>query len=355
MRIRPHVSKSSVENFEGCQHKYFLEYNLGYRSDGSLKTNIGSAVHSVIECLGLMKLEIQRHKKGEPNQKYTITDDLMGTWEFTEDELYVKRMISDSEVNAINASRANKTTYIDQKKIKPGYSRRGEDLINRLAEKAKQVHLSDNMKPAEIRDYYNFIWMTLDEFDVRDYNVIAVEQNFDLEIAEDWAKLDDGGYVRIKGFVDLIVEIDGAYHIFDWKTGQRKDFNTGKVKTLRCLKEDLQLAMYSYALSQLYPSIPIIANILYTRDGGLFTVIFDETVEKLVHHEVRKHVEAVRATEIPMLRDPKRYDYRCKNMCHFAKKNTFDDNICDCQFIASKIRELGLDQVEKEYSKPKEE
>jgi RecB family exonuclease len=345
MKIRPTVSKSSIENFELCPMQYFYGYNLGYRSEAGLATVIGSAVHGVMEALALMKKDIQEGKTGK------ITHEEMGELTYTEEEFWAKRTLSDDEVDEINKSRTNKSVYIDQKTLPYKTVRMGEELVARLIDRARDAYLSKfDMKPADVKKYVNFVWMLLESFDLREYNVVAVEFPFDIPITEKWAEIEDG-YVRIKGFIDLIVEIEGDYWIYDYKSGQRSCFITGEKKTLAKIRKDLQLAMYTYVIRKLFPDRNVIANLLFIRDGGLFTVTFDDTVLDFVESEVERHVKNVAQTKIPAMLDPTCRNFKCKNFCGAAKNHTFSDHVCDCQFLASKIREIGIDEVEKLYHK----
>lgn len=347
MRIRQTVSKSSIENHSLCELQFFYSYNLGYRSEGGLRTVMGSALHGVMEALMMMKLDMQGPKTGK------ITHEEMGEISYTEEEYWETRELSNSEVDEINKSRINKSTYIDQKKLPYGTIRTGEKLVRRLTDLSEQVYLSRfDLKPADKRDLWNFVNMTLETFDPRPHKVIAVELPFDIPLPYEWAKIpgtDD--YVRIKGFIDLILEIDNDYYIYDYKSGQRKDFNSGEKKTYKKMKEDLQLQIYVHILKMLYPDKNIFANLLYVRDGGLFTMFFDDDVSEKVETEIKRHIEQVKNTKIPRLLDPTRSDFRCRTLCSACKNRTFDKNVSDCQFLISKIHEIGLDAVEEQYHK----
>lgn len=209
MRVREYVSKSSMETFDMCPMQYFYQYNLGYRGEGSLKTDIGSAIHYVAESLALLK-------KAQQNGETKAVHDQLGDLEIT-DDWNTPRVLSDEEIDAINKSMINKGTYKDQFKFPYGSVRKGERFVNELLDRAQKICLDKyEPKPADLRDYRNYMWILLHQLDPRDQNVIDVEYEFDLPITEEWARIGDD-YIRIKGFIDLITEEDGIYMIYDYK------------------------------------------------------------------------------------------------------------------------------------------
>jgi hypothetical protein len=329
--------------------KYFYEYNLKYRGGAGLRTVMGSAVHAVMECLGDLK---KAHQDGEKTVETEFGE--MSTAGLLDNP----RTLSDEEIDKINHGRRNKSTYVDRCDLEYGIVRENEDLINELMELAFQKYLKSfddegKMKPADRRDYENFVWMTLEKLDPRKENVFAVEKEFDLPILEDWAILPTGEYLRIKGFVDLITEPeDGVLYIYDYKTGARKDWNTGDKKTYDKIKTDLQLRMYHYAMSQIYPDKYILCNLFYIRDGGMFSVCFDDTSKEILYQDLKTHVQKVTSCEQPKLLDPTRKNFKCRLFCPAYKNKNFDVNLCDCQFLSSAIKELGIDKVQDLYKNP---
>lgn len=353
MKVRDTVSKSSMESFEGCQLKFFAENILGYRGEGGLKADIGSAVHAVMEYMALIKKAEQNG--GWPNNQITVENDELGSFTCDYSEWSEVRVLSSEEIDKINKGRINKSTYVDQKYLPYDTVRRAEKVIAKLSALAQAKYLDKfSPKPCDLRDYNNYIWMVLEQLDIFSVNVVAVELDFDMELPYDWAKKDDGNYVRMKGFIDLVLEnTPGVIEIFDYKTGQRKELLKDDKKTYKDIKSDLQLAMYTYVINQLYPGKTVAASLLYVRDGGLFTVCSESHEnEDYVLYEIRRHIETVKKCEQPRLLDPSRNHFVCKYLCGLSKNKRFGD-VCDCQFLSSTIAEIGIDKVTETYHKSK--
>ena len=375
MECRPTVSKSSMDNIETCELKYFYEYILKYRGEGGVKTVMGSAIHCVAEALARIKLNIQN------DGEHSITMDDIGEVKYDPDTWMTPRVLEDAEVDLINKNRKNKGNFKDQIKLPYGTIRHGEDFVNELIERAYQHYelprliqeAKDKGKkdPFE-RNYREYSWMLLEQFDPRTQNVVDVEFDFDLPLPYDWAKDENGDYIRIKGFIDLITEPQpGVYVITDYKTGERAKFPSFEQKTYADIKKDLQLSMYCHALQSLYPDKMIIANLFYVRDGGVFSVTFEPKSNEInVKEIVKAHIDKVRSCEKPSLLSPvmgtasqetiDNFQFKdtrngtvssaCMYLCPAFKSKQFSTD-CDCKFLNSKIAEVGLDEVKAQYKK----
>jgi hypothetical protein len=375
MKCRPTVSKSSMENVETCELRYFYEYILKYRGEGGVKTIIGSAVHCVAETLARIKLNIQNN--GEP---FVVMDDI-GHVEYNPETWLTPRELSDIEVDTINKNRKNKATFKDQMVLRYKHVRMGEDLVNSLIDRAYEHYELEKLineakekgkKDPFERNYREFCWMLLEQYDPRFENIVDVEFEFDIPIPYEWAKIETGEYVRLKGFIDLITEPEpGVLVVTDYKTGERSKFPSFETKSYSDIKKDLQLSMYCYALQTLFPDKIIIANLFFIRDGGVFSVTFDADTNAITVNEVvHDHLQKVRACKTPSLLSPVMatasqaeidgftfQDTRngtvssaCMYLCPAFKAKTFGAD-CDCKFLSSKIAEIGMDEVERLYSK----
>ena len=325
--------------------QYFYSYNLGYRGEAGVTTEIGSAVHGVVEALALIKKNIQ---EDGPN---FIEHSEFGKIEYDPKTFTKPYNLSDEEVDEINKSRSAVSTYKDKPFIGYGTTRHGVELVNHLMDRAIPIWLAKfDPKPAEIRNFKNYTWMLLEKVDPRFENIVSVEFHFDVEIPYEWALKEDGSRIRFKGFIDLVCEPEpGVWVIYDWKTGQRKDWNTGEVKTYAKIKQDLQLAMYYYVLSEFFTDNQIIANLFYVRDGGIFTVTFDKNSKELVEYTVKKHIEDVRSCTNPKLLSNNQSDQKCRYFCQAFKNSRFSSEMCDCAFLKNAIAKSSLEEVEKVY------
>lgn len=375
MKCRPTVSKSSMENLDTCELRYFYEYILKYRGEGNVKTVMGSAVHCVAETLGRIKKSIQ-----EDGEHFVEMDDI-GRVEYDPETWLTERTLSDLEVDTVNKNRKNKSIFKDQVKLKYGAVRCGEELVESLIQRAfehyelerliEEAKAAGKKEPFE-RNYVEFCWMLLEQYDPRFENVVDIEFEFDLPIPHEWAKIENGEYVRLKGFIDLVTEPEpGVLVVTDYKTGARSKFPSFDTKTYADIKKDLQLSMYCHVLQTLFPDKVIIANLFFIRDGGVFSVTFDADKNAInVNETVEAHLNKIRSCEQPSLLSPvmatasqeeiERFEYKdtrngtvssaCMYLCPAFKAKTFGTD-CDCKFLNSKIAELGLEEVEKVYSK----
>lgn len=375
MQCRPTISKSSMENHDTCQLKYFYEYILKYRGEGGVKTVIGSAVHCVAETLARIKKNIQ-----EGGANFIVMDDI-GRVQYDPETWLKPRTLDDIEVDTINKNRKNKSTFKDQIILEHGEVRHGEELVDILIERAYEHYelqrLIDEAKEKGKKDpfqrnYREFCWMLLEQYDPRFENVVDVEFKFDLPLPYPWAVGDDGEFIRMLGFIDLITEPEpGVLVVTDYKTGERTKFPGFQQKTYSDIKKDLQLSMYCYVLQTLFPDKIIIANLFFVRDGGVFSVTFDPNDNAIAVSEILEaHLKKVRECKEPDMLSPvmktasqhtidgfQFKDTRsgtvnsvCMYLCPAFKSKQFSTD-CDCKFLSSKIAELGMDEVERLYSK----
>lgn len=372
MEPRDTISKSSYENFDKCELGFFIQYKLKQRKQlPNAKRDLGTALHSVMENLALIKKNIQ---DGGPNY---IENDL-GKIEYDAATWLSPRELSEIEVATINKNRTNKDFFRDRKRciLKGKVVREGEELVEKLIDLAFDKYLRETIEwvyantkkkdPFE-KWYREACWLSIEQFDPRKVNVIDVEKQFDLILPWDWAKLDNGKYIRVFGYIDLIYEQDGHWIILDFKSGVReKDF---KAKTYSDIKKDLQLSIYSYAINQLYPHITNVCDLFFVRDGGIFTVSFDpKENEKSIEGTLREHIEKVKTCEDPSMLSPNmmsvsqkelddmgwfdlkknQIDSFCRYLCPAYQNKSYGKK-CDCVFIKEKIQEHGMEYVLENY------
>ena len=103
-------------------------------------------------------------------------------------------------------------------------------------------------------------------------------------------------------------------------TGQRLDWATGEKKDFAKLQKDFQLMLYYYAIRKLFPEYKsVMVTIIFLRDGGPFSVIFEDDTIDQVEEMFKEHFETVKAKTYPKPRNARRSDYRCNKLCHFYK------------------------------------
>ena len=76
--IITYLRSSSVSSFSWCQHKYWLQYNLGLQDDSNKKAEKGNVVHKGLELLANKKLYLQNRnqsfKDNELNMEFNVSE-----------------------------------------------------------------------------------------------------------------------------------------------------------------------------------------------------------------------------------------------------------------------------------------
>ena len=322
--IITYFRSSSFNAWGMCPQQYFLSYVLGIQDPGGKKAEKGTIVHKVMECLA-------HGKKAEQDGKEGFVDDVLGSQ--TIDRLYDK------------------------------------DFVNELSQLSFDYYTQKSIHDFSTRDYKDcekWAWKAIEysdgAYDPRKRKIVDAEPHFDIVIDEPWAEYDyvmpDGkrihGNLAIKGTVDLITDAgDGVYEATDWKTGMRKDWATGEIKSFWKLCADPQLRIYHYALRHLYPEArQIVPTIYFINDGGPFTMAYDDSSIEATKDMLRKRFEEIKSVTRPQLLTG--YDrWKCNSFCHFGKTSHPSGKIDPrsgepytiCQYIADKTKKCGLDSV----------
>jgi len=336
-----------------------MTYNLGMFKPSNKKADQGSAVHKVLEWLAIAKQQIQEGAS---------VLNLDGV-EYDIDDFVTQHNLTDVEVDEVNTSRIAKSIYKTDASIKYGHTRKGVKLVTDLVRRSCDYYAAKCVEPwtrANYRDCTNWTWMALDYkdgmFDPRLRTIKCPEQHFDLPIEYDWAQYDfkiNGqenlkGQFAIKGTVDLITELSpDTLEIVDWKTGQRLNWATGEEKTYAALCKDVQLMMYYYAVSRLFPEYKnILLTIFFIRDGGPYTMSFGPSDIALVEEKLREHFEEVKANQKPSLCSPNQTDFKCTKLCSYYKELWPGTSKNQCRFIQQEIANIGMDAVIEKYKNP---
>lgn len=308
---------------------YFLTYNLGYYQPSGKKAQLGTVVHKVMECLALCKKELQDNDK----KRLSVEDDAIGEIKFTPKTLHTDKFV--------------------------------KDLLNRAYEhytgKCIHSYTKADFKFCE-ELVSNGLTYNDGQFDPRNQNIIQPEASFDLPIEEDWAVFKyndkDGneqeGRLAIKGTIDLVTKIeDDIIEVIDYKTGQRKNWATGEVKTYDKLMDDAQLLLYNYAITKLFPDYKqSIMTIFFIRDGGPFSMCFDKSDQDKFLDKLKKRFYEIQNNENPKPLSPTRSDFRCTRLCHFYKTNWPGSTKSMCCYVEDKIKSEGYDKTVEECKKP---
>ena len=366
--IIQYMRSSSYNNWDFCQMQYYLTYVLGYRYPSVQKAEQGTIVHKVLECLAVIKKELQQNPKTNK-----INDEQLGVIKFNPKNFVKSSFLKPSEIAKVNLSRKAKTTYKSACTVEQGHMRRGVGIVEDIFERSftyykdKSIH---HWQPAHRRDCHNFTWMALDfkngMLDPRLRTIVDAEPKFDIVIDRPWAKYEfttaEGdkktGNLAIKGTIDLITEVaPRILEIVDWKTGLRVDWGAkGRVmpvKTYEKLCEDPQLMLYYLAARHMYPDAEaIILSIFYVRDGGPFSLSFDDDTVSKMEGLLEQRFNEIRSCEQPKLLDPSQKHFKCAYLCPFSK-NYFEGHESKnmCHHADREIQLHGLEHVRKTYKK----
>ncbi len=279
---------------------------------------MGTILHKVMESLANYKLRVQ---SGESS----FSDDVVGTVSVEEKRLFDESLVYDFFVSSYNY-------YTDPKNSVHTYTNKDRDTIwtwclNALA--------------------YNG-----GMFDPRRRTIVAAEPHFDIPIEEGWARYNYGdgleGYLRIKGTIDLVTDVaPNQYEVVDYKSGECKDWGTGKEKDYVNFCVDPQLHLYYYALRTLYPDVRDIAmTMYYTRTAGPFTVAYSDENLRITLTMLRHRFGQIKNCVRPKLKSPTGAHWFCKRVCHYGKTDHPDRPGCTiCQYVAEKTRRYGINTV----------
>jgi hypothetical protein len=189
------------------------------------------------------------------------------------------------------------------------------------------------------------------QFDPRERKIVEAEPQFDIPIEEDWAKFEykmpNGesvtGQLAIKGTIDLVTEVeDGVIEVIDWKTGRRLNWATGEEKTYEKLIEDPQLLLYNYAISKLFPEYDqSIMSIFYIRDGGPFSMCYDEDDQAKFLKMLEKRFKQIKRNDYPQPISYTRKHFKCTKLCHFYKNKWPGTNQTMCHHVEDHLKAFG--------------
>lgn len=358
--IRPYVSKSSIETYQMCGLRYMINYSLGLRDPGRKKTILGTITHSICEVLASIKKEIQSGKK-----EGVVKHEDIGEIIWDEISFKLPSILTDDEIKAINKTRVNKQTYKSECQLKKGTIRYGREFLSKLIDKAWKVYTEKTKEEIAFWNQewenidkvmlVNYVYLILENLDIRNLWIIDIEKEFDLPLENDECKLPTGEYIRIKGFIDLVYKEKEDSEVIcyvDFKSGERKSFNSGEEKTLTDLAEDLQLTLYNKVMKIIYPNYQfVMGGILFLRDGGLFNPYFADDSDEVITKTIHEHIQELKnCTELKVLSE-KRDDFRCKYLCKHSKATDFHSTTCNCEIIKQSVRTIGLEETTKKYKK----
>lgn len=318
-----YIRSSSYNNYDYCQMQYFIGYVLGHPSTSGKKAQLGTMVHKVMEVLAHCKKAIQDN----PTKKnLSIQEEALGKINFTTNSLFTKTFV--------------------EKILKKSYEYYSSNCVHDYTPKDLSFCRDLVKDGLEYND---------GQFDPRKRKIVAAEPQFDIPIEEDWAKFDhvtpDGKkeklQLAIKGTIDLVTEVDdGIIEVIDWKTGRRLNWATGEEKTYEKLLVDPQLLLYNYAISKLFSDYKqAIMSIFYIRDGGPFSMCFDESDQKSFLSMLEQRFKQIKRNDFPKPISRTRSSFKCTKLCHFYKNKWPGTNTSICQHVEDNLQAFGYDET----------
>lgn len=314
-----YLRSSSYNNYDFCQMQYYMSYVLGLPQESNQRADMGTIVHKVMEILGACKKALQENKT-------QIEDDNFGTLKFNSAD------IIDKDDNFVD--------FLIEK------------CYNHYSE-LYDHHTWTDSEFASCKEWtYNGLNNYNGAFDPRTRNVFEVEKRFDFCVERDWSKYNyeiNGekieGHLGLKGTIDMITEIDeNTLEVVDYKTGQCKNWATGKRKDLKYFQtKDFQLMFYYYALKHLFPDKDILLTILWLRDGGPFTVSYDDLgkIEKMIKSRYNQIKHCIK----PQMIHPQQKDFKCFRLCHYYKNKWPGSNKNMCRYVNDHIKKHGIEKT----------
>lgn len=296
-----YIRSSSYNCYDFCQLQYYMNWVLGMPSEANKKADKGTITHKALELLAKRKL-------AEQNKQEKVLDNELGPLRI-------------DDMSPETCLRLSFNIY-------------------------EGIHTFDE---TDREDCLKYIYEALNHnsgmFSPLKRTIIVPEQYFEIEVKQEWAKLDAGDYLKIRGTLDLVVEVDSdTIELIDWKTGKRFNWNKGKVKEFDDFHNDPQLLIYFYAMKYLWPEKKCLVTIFYLQDGGPISVCFQnndvERCEKLLEK---------RFTEIKKNKKPKNIwgDWKCRALCHYGKTTVPGTKFTQCETVKHQLMELGMDKVTK--------
>lgn len=294
------VSPSSLGTYEFCPMKYFIGNILNIREGANVKAEMGSICHVIFQIVALSKLGNQNGEK------------------LTKESVYGQYTTEYDKIDTDELIRTVHNRYVSKRP----YLKWPTDSLEQVIDWSyKVLNTSD---------------------DPRNFEIVSVEDKFKFEIEEEWAKYNfllpngefESGNLVINGIIDLVYKHKDRYHILDYKTGKRCDWNsqerTPPVKNFPELQKDLQLIIYYMNSIKKYNTEDITVEINYVNDGGLFPLEFSNIEVEYALKKIKDIFTEVK-NELPK----QNITWKCKAFCDYGKKTFSSIGRSDLSMISN--------------------
>lgn len=135
-------------------------------------------------------------------------------------------------------------------------------------------------------------------------------------------------------------------------SGQRLDWATGQPKDFKKLSTDFQLMLYHYAARHVFKDIKhIVVTIFFMRDGGPFTLCFDDDHLDKTEELLAERFEEIKKCQLPKMCDHTQRDFRCKSLCDYYDMASPDPKFKNfCTYAHNYTKLYGIDQATKDLT-----
>ncbi len=294
------LSKSGLDTFTDCEHKFNLQYNLGFKQDDNASAVMGNCFHTILEILAY-------------STKQTLfKDDVVGEFDMVYGHL---GRVNEAEFDVVN-------------------------LVEFVYEAYKKKYPHLDLTHTHLVNCKRWVKRTLNDNDGR-YD----PRNLEIVDIEKWFEFTFEG-VNVRGFIDLVIKDDeNTYRVLDWKTGSDWDYKLNRKKDYETLNKDFQLRLYNFACYKyLYPNIEnIVTEIFFVNSYKVYSFFWGPEELPKVELFLTRKVDKIRAVEKPKL------NLNACKICSFDKHEYKDSGQTICSFFRDKIEEDGLEKVNKEY------
>lgn len=310
-----YLRSSSISTYKQCPHKFFICYVLGIKFQANEAANVGSISHKCIEMFGRKKIAMQN-----------------GEQSFFDSDLNREVNISEVQLDWVVNTIFHYYTVIKPLQTKP-------------------------FKKTAFGEVYGHVETVLTNqiYSPLNREVIAVEDFFDFEIKQDWAKYDftiQGkryeGYLKLRGTMDALYKIsDDHWEYWDEKSGRvAYSWEKQREKTYEEFRNDVQLRLYHYVLNLKYPNVKYwTLTLFYSKANEPVSVLFTKDDLPFTEQAIRRNFEEIKATKIPAWIKNDSKSHMC-NFCEYAKNNKPGTTDSYCWATRQEILKLGLERVQ---------
>lgn len=264
-----YLRASTIGTYKDCEWKFYLQYILGFPSKAGKKALLGTIAHHILEIFA--KAKASGHTEYNTSKRTDIRYICRICW-----ERYTKEN--------------PEFEYTDEDKI---------FVYNQVMSVVNSVY--DPLK----------------------LEILRTEHQFEIDMVWPGFQIEKDSYMKLRGTIDLITKIDDeTIEIVDYKTGQRTDWITGEEKDFYKFIADVQLRFYNLACSKLYEQYKHrLFTIIFTRDGGPFTVTFTEKELYDTIDQIRRIYWEICNNSNPKRLIDEKWDqiWKCNYVCDFGK------------------------------------